>query len=158
MDNNKTNLLGTERISNFRIHSSFSPYNSFTVRHRIELSLYSGEFKKTERGFLSYLELIYNPMLKPYSISARISAIETGGYNSRIYAFERDLLYYYSIPALYNVGYRNYILLNYKINKHLQIWLKWIQAINSINTSLSSQSQTTEKITKEWRVQLIWKT
>ena len=97
-------------------------------------------------------------MLKPYSISARLSGFETGGYNSRIYAYERDLLYYYAIPALYNVGYRNYILLNYKISKHLQIWLKWIQAKNSLNPLLSSQLQTTEKNTKEWRVQLIWKT
>ena len=97
-------------------------------------------------------------MLKAYSISARISAIETGGYNSRIYAYERDMLYYYAIPSLYNVGYRNYILFNYKISNHLQIWLKWIQAKQNINSSLSTQAFSTEKITKEWRVQLIWKT
>jgi hypothetical protein len=157
LDNNKTNLLGIERISNCRIHFSFSPHNSLTVRHRTELSLFSGEFQQTERGFLSFIELIYKPMLKAYSISARISAIETGGYNSRIYAYERDILYYYAIPSLYNVGYRNYILLNYKITKHLQIWLKWIQAKQTINSSLSTQAFLTEKITKEWRVQLIWK-
>ena len=158
LDNNKTNLLGIERISNCRIHFSFSPHNSLIVRHRTELSLFSGEFQHTERGFLSFIELIYKPMLKAYSISARISAIETGGYNSRIYAYERDMLYYYAIPSLYNVGYRNYILFNYKISNHLQIWLKWIQAKQNINSSLSTQAFSTEKITKEWRVQLIWKT
>jgi len=158
LDNNKTNLLGIERISNCRIHFSFSPHNSLIVRHRTELSLFSGEFQHTERGFLSFIELIYKPMLKAYSISARISAIETGGYNSRIYAYERDMLYYYAIPSLYNVGYRNYILLNYKISNHLQIWLKWIQAKQNMNSSLSTQAFSTEKITKEWRVQLIWKT
>ena len=158
LDNNKTNLLGIERISNCRIHFSFSPHNSLIVRHRTELSLFSGEFQHTEKGFLSFIELIYKPMLKAYSISARISAIETGGYNSRIYAYERDILYYYAIPSLYNVGYRNYILFNYKISKHLQIWVKWIQAKQNINSSLSTQAFSTEKITKEWRVQLIWKT
>ena len=157
LDNNKTNLLGIERISNCRIHFSFSPHNFLLVRHRTELSLFSGEFQHTERGFLSFIELIYKPMLKAYSISARISAIETGGYNSRIYAYERDILYYYAIPSLYNVGYRNYILFNYKISKHLQIWLKWIQAKQNMNSSLSTQAFSTEKLTKEWRVQLIWK-
>jgi hypothetical protein len=97
-------------------------------------------------------------MLKPYSISARLSGFETGGYNSRIYAYERDLLYYYSIPALQHIGYRNYILVNYKISKHLQIWIKWIHAKNSLRSPLSTQVQAPVRITKEWRVQLIWKT
>ena len=154
---NKTNLLGEEHISNCRIHISFTPFNSITVRHRTELSLFSGEYKKTEKGFLSYLELIYKPTLKPYSISARISAVETDGYNSRIYAYERDLLYYYSIPSLFNNGFRNYILFNYKVSKHLQIWLKWIQAKSNITSNFTSQVQSNQKTTKEWRVQLIWK-
>ena len=158
LETNKTNLLGKERISNCRIHFSFSPYQSITVRQRTELSLFSGEFQSTERGFLSYLELIYKPMLKPYSISARLSGFETGGYNSRIYAYERDLLYYYSIPALQHVGYRNYILVNYKISKHLQIWIKWIHAKNSLSSPLSTQVKAPVRITKEWRIQLIWKT
>jgi hypothetical protein len=157
LNNNKTNLLGKERISNYRIHFSFSPYQSITVRYRTELSVYTGEFKHTERGFLSYLEIIYKPMLKPYSISARLSGFETGGYNSRIYAYERDILYYYAIPALQNLGFRNYILVNYKISKQLQIWLKWIHAKNTLNSPLSSQAESSVRITKEWRVQLIWK-
>jgi hypothetical protein len=96
-------------------------------------------------------------MLKPYSISARLSGFETGGYNSRIYAYERDILYYYAIPALQNLGFRNYILVNYKISKQLQIWLKWIHAKNTLNSPLSSQAESSVRITKEWRVQLIWK-
>ena len=158
LENNKTNLLGKERISNCRIHFSFSPHQSIIVRQRTELSLYSGEFQHTESGFLSYFELIYKPMLKPYSFSARLSEFETGGYNSRIYAYERDLLYYNAIPALQNLGYRNYILVNYKISKQLQIWIKWIHAKNSINSPLLPQIQIPVRTTKEWRIQLIWKT
>lgn len=157
IEKNKTNFLDVEKNSNCRIHFSYTPFVSITLRQRTEISSFSSISKKTEKGFMSYLEIIYKPMLKPYSISARVSAIETGGYNSRIYAYERDLLSYYSIPALYNAGNRNYIVLNYKINKHLQIWLKWIYAKTSIGDNFANQLESNQKITKEWRMQLIWK-
>lgn len=106
----KTNALTNERTSNCRIHFSYSPLVNFTIRQRVELSEYRNGSSNPERGFMSYLELIYNPMGKAYSISTRITTIETGGYDSRIYAYERDVLSYYSIPALYNAGHRNYLL------------------------------------------------
>jgi hypothetical protein len=97
-------------------------------------------------------------MGKAYSISTRITTIETGGYDSRIYAYERDVLSYYSIPALYNAGHRNYLLFEYRLSKQLQVWLKWIHAKNTLTINKNDQSKFYERLTNEWRVQFIWKT
>jgi hypothetical protein len=59
----------------------------------------------------------------------RLQYFETEGYDSRLYAFENDLLYSYSIPVFYDKGYRYYFNFNYDVSKKLAIWMKWVQTI-----------------------------
>ena len=54
---------------------------------------------------------------------------ETDDYNSRIYAYENDVLYSFSIPAFSDKGIRYYFNLNYDPGKKLSIWLRWAQTI-----------------------------
>jgi hypothetical protein len=54
---------------------------------------------------------------------------ETDGYNSRLYAYENDVLYSYSIPAFFDKGYRYYVTLNYDLTKKLSFWFRWAQTI-----------------------------
>jgi hypothetical protein len=157
-ENSKTNQLGLEKITSYRIHFAYTPLISFMIRHRTEFNYYLKGSANSERGFMSYFELIYKPLQKPYGISARITYFETGGYDSRIYTYERDLLSYYAVPALYNEGQRNYILLDYKLNKHLQFGIKWTHTKNSLSAKKFQQFQNAERINNEWRMQLIWKT
>jgi hypothetical protein len=48
---------------------------------------------------------------------------ETDGYNSRLYAYENDVLYSYSIPVFFDKGYRYYLTLNYDLTNKVSIWL-----------------------------------
>lgn len=53
----------------------------------------------------------------------------SGGTDSRIYAYESDVLYRFSIPAYSGVGSRFYALVKYDILRGVDIWLKvgtWI--------------------------------
>ena len=68
-------------------------------------------------------------MLKPYTASMRLQYFETNGYNSRLYAYENDVLYSFSIPVFYDKGYRYYLNINYDINSKLSVWIKWAQTI-----------------------------
>ena len=68
-------------------------------------------------------------MLKPYAASMRLQYFETNGYNSRLYAYENDVLYSFSIPVFYDKGYRYYLNINYDINSKLSVWIKWAQTI-----------------------------
>jgi len=80
-----------------------------------------------EQGYLIYFDFIYKPLLSPLSGSIRLQYFETDGYNSRLYAYENDVLYSYSIPVFYDKGYRYYININYDVNKKLALWIKLSQ-------------------------------
>ncbi|HEX2607230.1 MAG TPA: hypothetical protein VHK91_07615, partial [Flavisolibacter sp.] len=76
-----------------------------------------------QEGFLAYVEGHYKS--GKLNASMRLQYFETGGYDSRIYAYENDLLYSYSTPAFYETGARSYINLTYKFSKQVACWLRW---------------------------------
>ncbi len=87
-----------------------------------------------------YADVLYNPPLKPYGINVRMQYFETDGYNSRLYAYENDVLYSFSIPVFYDKGYRYYLNANIDINKKITLWLKLSQYFypdkNTVGSSL----------------------
>ena len=98
-----------------------------TLRERIEILSYNKGPNK-QNGFLTFFDVLYKP-LKPFSGIVRLQYFETNDYNSRIYAYENDVLYNFSIPAFIDKGYRYYVNLNYDLKKNLFFWLRWSQTI-----------------------------
>jgi hypothetical protein len=61
----------------------------------------------------------------PLQITFRFALFDTGNYDSRIYAYENDILYGFSIPAFFDRGARLYLMLKYGIGKHLDVCLRY---------------------------------
>ena len=59
----------------------------------------------------------------------RLQYFETDSYNSRMYAYENDVLYSFSIPVFYDKGYRYYLNLNYDLTKKISLWFRFAQTI-----------------------------
>jgi hypothetical protein len=114
---------------NWRTQVSYKVNATITLRNRTEMVWFDKKGISAEQGFLLFFDILYKPMLKPFSGSLRLQYFETDGYNSRLYAYENDVLYSFSIPVFYDKGYRYYVNLNYDINKKLSIWLKWAQTV-----------------------------
>ena len=76
--------------------------------------------------------------MKPISGVLRLQYFETDGYNSRIYAYENDVLYSYSIPAFSDKGFRYYLTLNYDLTKKLSFWLRCAQTIYKNRNTVGS--------------------
>ena len=68
----------------------------------------------------------------------RLMYFETGGYDSRLYAYENDVLYSFSIPVFYDKGYRYYFNLNYDFSKKISCWFRLAQTIYKDKTSVGS--------------------
>jgi hypothetical protein len=151
-----TNQLITVPRQSWRTQISYQVNRSVLFRSRIELLWYNKKEWNRENGFLGFLDCVYNPSLKPYSGSLRLQYFETDGYNSRLYAYENDLLYSYSIPGFFNKGLRYYGNLNYDLNKHVSCWIKWSQTIyrnaHIVGSGLDEISGNTKS---EIRVQII---
>ncbi len=69
-------------------------------------------------------DIAYTFSKVPITLQTRFSAFHTPNYDNRIYFYENDVLYAYSIPALYGIGGRFYLNARYKINSHIAIYLK----------------------------------
>jgi hypothetical protein len=128
-DNMTLNPLVVQPKQDLRTQFSFQLNKTFTFRSRVELSWFDKKASDAENGFLIYTDILYKPLFKPFSGNIRLQYFETDGYNSRLYAYENDVLYGYSIPVFYDKGYRYYLNLNYDINKHFSVWVRFAQTI-----------------------------
>jgi hypothetical protein len=91
-----------------------------------------------ELGYLLYQDIALKPNKLPLTLSMRYAIFETDGFDSRLYAYENDVLYFFSIPALFNRGTRFYINLKYSLGKKVDIWLRYAQTYYNDRTTISS--------------------
>jgi hypothetical protein len=137
-NNTTTNFLVFLPRQNWRTQLNFKIDQSFAIRSRAELLWFDKNGENAEKGFLSFFDIIYKPLLKRYSGNIRLQYFETDGYNSRIYAYENDVLYYYAIPVFFTKGWKYYLNINYDLNSRISFWLKWAQTIYNDQKSIGS--------------------
>jgi DNA uptake protein ComE-like DNA-binding protein len=123
---------------NWRTQFSYKINPTFTFRSRVEAIWFDKKGEAKENGFLLYTDLLYKPLLKPLSASIRLQYFETDGYNSRLYAYENDVLYSFSIPVFYDKGYRYYLNVNYDLTKKISLWGRVAQYLYPGKTSIGS--------------------
>ena len=123
---------------NWRTQVSYKLNPVITVRSRAEMVWFDKKGAAASQGYLLYADVFYKPLLNPFSGNVRLQYFETDDYNSRLYAYESDVQYSYSIPVFYNKGYRYYVNLNYDAGKKISFWIKWAQTINPGQQSIGS--------------------
>ena len=60
----------------------------------------------------------------PFSLHFRLQFFDAREWNNRIYAYEHDVLYAYSIPAVYGLGGRAYLSLRWRIIPQLSLYFR----------------------------------
>ena len=119
-----------------RAHLQVAPSLQICFRTRFEYSFYKET--GTEHGFMIYQDFIFSPEKLPFTANARIAYINTDSYNTRIYAYENDLLYNYSMPAYFGKSIRAYLNLKYRISGNLDAWFKISNTSFSDRETISS--------------------
>ncbi len=105
-----------------RYHLRYPITPAITGDNRIEW-VSSGPGRKSS-GWMIYQDLGYRSSNNPFGADIRCALFHTDDYHARIYAYEDDLLYAFSIPAYYAKGYRTYLNMKYSWNE-VDFWLKW---------------------------------
>ena len=134
---NATNSIEQSRRQNLRSHFFFKINRSISIRSRAELSWFRLASPKQE-GWLMYSDFNFQPVNKPYAVIMRVQFFEAPDYDTRLYAYENDVLYSYSLPAFFDNGFRYYLVVNYNWNKKLACWIKWAQTIKKDIVSTGS--------------------
>ncbi len=109
-------------INRVRLNFSRQVNERLSLKSRAELSFYSKQ--SSEKGVMVYQDVFFHPEQKSFALNGRVAFFKTDGYNSRLYAYENDLLYTFSIPAYYGKGVRGYFNFQQKLGEHLTFWLK----------------------------------
>ncbi len=113
---NKTRLKARYQVS-----YTVSP--SLILRNRIEWAGYNkGDIK--DQGYLIYQDIIYHLLKIPLDLTFRFAMFDTDSWNTRIYAYENDVLYAFSVPPYYGKGIRSYLMLHSSISPHIDLWLR----------------------------------
>lgn len=142
---------------NWRTNISYKVSSSITLRGRTELIWFDKRSGQPNNGFLMYADVIYKPMMKPFSANLRLQYFETDSYDSRLYAYENDVQYSFSIPPFSGKGYRWYLNFNYDVNKKLSTWLRIAQSIYPGAISVGSGYDEIDKNHKtELKLQLMY--
>lgn len=112
----------TQETKRLRFNLDIQVNEIIALKSRAECSFFRHENK--EQGLLLFQDIKYTSQKIPLNFQLRFAWFDTDGYSSRIYAYENDLLYNYSVPALHGQGTRIYVNGKYKIGKQTEIWLK----------------------------------
>jgi len=140
--NSKDDVLGVKpqvflRKTNLRFHYIQRISSQITLKTRIEKVWFSYD-KDKSKGIMMYQDLSYHFKKIPLKIVGRYAIFDTDNYDTRIYAYENDLLYVFSIPSYYYKGIRTYLMAKYEIGQKIDIWLRWGLYSYANQTELSS--------------------
>ncbi len=123
----------------------YSPLQYLTLRSRID---YKMSFPKESSGTLLLQDIVCRFRRVPVSFWFRFCVFNTADWDSRLYTYENDLLYSFSIPALYGKGSRSYLMIKWEIREFAVLRIKY---------GITSKTEGPEKVTssEELKIQLI---
>ena len=156
--------ISSTNKTTWRSQLNWQVSKKFTLSERIETSSFASATNKSN-GFLLYNDFNFHPPMKPYDCAARILFFQTDSYDARIYAFERDVQYGFSVPAYSGKGIHYTMTLHYDLShflvrlhrRSLGIWINWSQTIRGEeNNSINFQDGANAKRQSSIRFQMIF--
>lgn len=110
----------------------------FKFKQQIDANYIYEAFKEGTYGIAAYQEISVKLKKIPLNFDLRYSVFDTQNYDNRIYTYENDVLYAFSIPAFYGLGAKYYINLRYDITSKLACWVKFSQILYSDSREIIS--------------------
>lgn len=111
---------------------------SLFLRSRILMSHVDFESKKT-KGYMIFQDVQYG--LEKWRITSRVALFDTENYENRLYAFENNVLWTFSIPALSGQGMRYYFVGQYGISPQLTAYFRFARTSYTDRETISSGLQ-----------------
>ena len=143
--------------TNYRVHVSYKVSDAVNLRTRIETIDFQRGASPLEHGFLMYQDIIHRPLGSPLELTLRFALFESDTYNSRVYAYENDLIGVFSIPAYYGRGIRWYAMARVTPLRRVDVWLRYGAFIYQDQTVISSGLQEVSgNIRSDVKLQVRW--
>lgn len=106
----------------FKITTHYKAHNNLIFGSRVD---YKALCPSHSHGFNLCQDINYTFNKLPVTIWIRYCIFNTDDWSSGIYTYENDLLYCFSIPALYGEGARSYMMARWKIGRSAEVRVKY---------------------------------
>jgi hypothetical protein len=141
-----------------RFNINYQVSRDFHCSNKAEYAHYRNDDGSNENGYFLCQDIAYKPEYKPYSLTFRYAIFDAKDYNTRIYAYENDVLYSFSVPALYGKGMRVYLLGKVKLFNALTLYARIGRTIYSDRDQIGSGLTLIEGNHKtDLKFEAIWK-
>ena len=141
-----------------RFNINYQMGSNFHFCNKAEYAHYRNDDGINEHGYFLCQDVAYKPESKPFSLTFRYAIFDAKDYNARIYTYESDILYSFSVPALYGKGMRVYLLGKVKLFNALTLYARIGRTIYSDRDQIGSGLTLIEGNHKtDLKVEAIWK-
>ena len=144
--------------NSMRFNINYSLRNGLVFSNKAEYAHYRNDDGSNSHGFFICQDVAYKPENKPFSLTFRYAIFDAEDYDARVYAYENDVLYSFSVPALYGKGMRVYLLGKWKPFNSLTLYARIGSTIYSDRDEISSGLTLIQGNRKtDLKVEAIWK-
>ncbi len=140
--------LTAQEKQQFRFHIKYKLSLLLEAETRLEQSFFTTKNIAPSNGTLIYQDLKFKSNGGKWTFSTRLALFSIDDYNARIYAYEDNLPYTFTVPLHQNSGSRFYFMAKYQVTKKIILFARYAQTkysnINSIGTGLEQISGNTQ--------------
>lgn len=137
-DNVPIDYTVNTKKTTFRFHMSYNFTDQWSMRSRVEMNYFNNGFNPRTKGYLAYQDVSWTAKNKDWTLTGRFGLFQTDEYDNRIYAYENDVLYSFSVPAYYGTGMRYYMMVKCRATRWMDIWLRYGQFYYPNQSTISS--------------------
>ncbi len=123
--NNMTSIdyLEESTTDNYLINLDWKGEKWVGTKSRVQFTQFRQAGQPIQSGFVIFQDVDFD-FHKKLKISARFALFDANDYNTRIYVYEKNVLWAFSLPVYYGQGVREYIMIQYNATRDLSIWLR----------------------------------
>jgi hypothetical protein len=114
-------LINTTRV-NMLVNLDIQVHKNWKSQTRLQRNTFTYQGKETSQGF-AFIQDIEGAIGR-LQLKSRFAYFDTDTYDSRVYAYENDVLYAVSFPAYFGKGTRVYLVSRYGITRNLDAWFR----------------------------------
>jgi hypothetical protein len=142
---------------NIRLHLSYSILKIIQMENNFDYLINASPDGRKSNGYAISQDISVRPEQGLWSVIVRYALFDTESYDDRIYSYEHDVLYSFSVPAYYDKGTRVNIMGTFHLNKRVELWVRLARTVYANKTSVGSDLNTISGNAKtDIKLQLRW--
>ena len=115
-------------------------FGRFSFKNQLDVNSFYDEVNPVSYGYSALQDVSYEFVRVPLRIDLRFHIFDAMNYENRLYTYEKDVLYAFSVPMNYGMGSRYYVNLRYELNQNISFWLKLAQTVYADERATISSS------------------